>query len=419
MGGPGARKGGALLAWLAALAVATSSHLPWAGGAAAAPTAAVATRARTAPGAATARPVLPRFPNVDAGRELILRKGCVNCHGILGPGGRQGPDLLRAARGKGPPELLAAMWNHIPQMVQSLLAGERLPALSAGELRDLVGYLSFVNYLGDPGDPERGGVQLAEMPCLACHDLGQRGQIGPALVRSDRAAAPVGLVADIWNHYPGMSAALRDRGLPWFQWSGELVTNVSSYLRRLVPAPAHAPLLAPGDPEEGARLFVRLGCASCHGPQGRSWVALAREAGRRSGAENGAALLRHLPTLERGTRRVGTALRPLPEKAMADLLAYLGLAGAELAGGDAAKGRAVFERKRCHDCHALPGEKPGIGPDVAAMPAGADPYEAAALMLQHARDMKLATELKQIPWPRMESEELLDLYAFLSRVEER
>ncbi len=382
---------------------------------------AAAAEAATALDAATPTRAIPaRFPDVAAGREVILHKGCVNCHGILGPGGRQGPDLLRAARAKGAPELLAAMWNHIPQMVQSLLAGERLPLLSPGELRDLVGYLSFVNYLGDPGDPGRGGVQLAEMPCLACHDLGRRGQIGPALVRVDRAASPAGLVTDVWNHYPGMRAALRERGLPWFEWNGELVNNISSYLRSLVPAPAHAPLLAPGDPEEGERLFVRLGCASCHGhAHGKSWIALAREAGRRSAAENGAVLLQHLPTLQQGTRGGDTALRPLPEKAMADLLAYLGLADAELQGGDASRGRAVFEHKRCHECHALPGERPGIGPDMAAMPVGTDPYEAAALMLQHARNMKVATELRHIPWPRMKPEELLDLYAFLSRVERR
>ncbi len=377
-----------------------------------------ATRAATTKEAAAAPAVPGRFPDIAAGREVILQRGCANCHGILGPGGREGPDLLRAARAKGAPELLAAMWNHIPQMVQSLLTGERLPSLSAGELRNLVGYLIFVNYLGDPGDPERGGVQVAQMPCLACHDLMQRGRIGPALVRAGRGASPVGLVTDIWNHYPVMRAALRDRGLPWFEWNGELVTDVSSYLRSLALAPAHNPLLTPGDPTEGRRLFVGLGCASCHGPaQGRRWIALARQAGRRSAAENGAVLLTHLPMIEQEARRVGTALRPLPEKGMADLLAYLGLADTELPGGDASRGRAVFEHKRCHDCHALPGEKPGIGPDVAAMPASTDPYEAAALMLQHARNMKVATELKHIPWPRVEAGELLDLYAFLSLVE--
>ena len=354
-----------------------------------------------------------RFPDVAAGQALIQEKGCANCHGILGPGGRQGPDLLRTARGKGAADLLADMWNHVPQMVAALLAGERLPSPTAAELRDLVGYLNFINYLGNPGDAERGGAELAQMPCLACHDLRERGKIGPALVIPGRAASPVGLVTGLWNHYPGMQAALRERDLRWFAWSGELVTDLSSYLTSLAPAGSPAPLLAPGDPQAGGRVFARLGCADCHNPSGASaWAAFLRRSNARSAAENGAALLRHLPTIG---ARADRAVRPLSEKDMADLLAYLSLAGAELSGGDAHAGGQVFERKQCGKCHALRGGKPGIGPDVQDMPAIGDPYEAAALMLQHARNMKTATELKQVPWPQMEPDELLDLYAFLAR----
>ena len=358
------------------------------------------------------RAAVARFPDVAAGQALIQEKGCANCHGILGPGGRQGPDLLRTARGKGAADLLADMWNHVPQMVAALLAGERLPSLSAGELRDLVGYLNFVNYLGDPGDAGRGGAALAQMPCLACHDLRERGKIGPALLVSARAASPVGLVTDLWNYYPGMHAALRERGLPWFAWSGDLLTDLSRYLASLAPAGSPAPLLAPGDPQEGSRVFARIGCGRCHGPSGAgAWAALLRRSNARSAAENGAALLRHLPAIGGGA---AAALRPLTEKDMADLLAYLSLAGTEVPGGDARAGREVFARDRCGTCHALPGRKPGIGPDVQDMPALGDPYDVAALMLQHARNMKTATELKHVPWPQMRPDELLDLYAFLA-----
>jgi cytochrome c551/c552 len=367
-----------------------------------------------APAAVISAP--PRFPDPIAGQRLLLQKGCANCHGILGPGGRQGPDLFRTARGKGAAELLADMWNHIPQMVSALLSGDRLPSLSAGELRDLVGYLNFVNYLGDVGDAQRGQALLAEMSCLGCHDLGRRGKIGPALIVPGRAASPVGLITDVWNHYPRMHAALGERGLGWFPWTGDVVTDLSRYLSSIPADEAPAVLLAPGDPAQGVSLFRRLGCAGCHNPaRGASWVAFVRVLNRESAAENGAALLRHLPRLEETAGRTTQALRPLSEKEMADLLAYLSLAGAELPGGDPSKGRAVFEQKRCSGCHALPGARPGIGPDVEDMPPIADPYAGAALMLQHARDMKLATELKHVPWPQVEPEELQDLYAYLSK----
>jgi len=356
---------------------------------------------------------LARFPDIADGQALLQNKGCANCHGILGPGGRQGPDLLRTARGKGAADLLADMWNHVPQMVAALLAGERLPSLSAVELRNLVGYLCFINYLGSPGDAERGAAELTRMPCLACHDLRERGRIGPALVIPARAASSVGLVTDLWNHYPGMHAALRDRGLPWFAWSGDLIADLSCYLGSLVPAGSPAPLLAPGEPQTGGRVFERLGCGACHRPsRAGSWAALLRRSNALSAAENGAALLRHLPTLHGGPAAPG--VRPMPEGDMADLLAYLSLAGTELPGGDPRAGREVFEGKRCGTCHALAGGTPGIGPDVQDMPAIGDPYEAAALMLQHAGNMKTATELKHVPWPQMKSDEMLDLYAFLA-----
>jgi cytochrome c2 len=376
----------------------------------------VALPALLAIGAAFVPPVIAaappiRFPDVAAGQALIEQKGCANCHGILGSGGRRGPDLLRIARGKGAAELLADMWNHVPQMVAALLSGERLPALTGTEMRDLIGYLNFVNYLGDPGDAARGGAALAQLPCLACHDLRKLGKVGPALVVSTRAASPVGLVTDLWNHYPRMHEALLSHDLPWFAWSGDQLTDLSRYLASLEPPGSPAPLLAPGDPEEGGRVFAHLGCGQCHGPSGaNAWAALLRRTNALSAAENGAALLRHLPSIGGG----GRAARPLPEKDMADLLAYLSLAGANVPGGDARAGGEVFARNRCSACHALPGHTPGIGPDVRDMPAIGDPYEIAALMLQHARNMKTATELKHLPWPRMKPDELMDLYAFLA-----
>lgn len=352
-----------------------------------------------------------RFPDVAAGQALVEHKGCANCHGVLGTGGRQGPDLLRVARGKNAAELLADMWNHVPQMVAALLSGERLPTLTGGELRDLIGYLNFVNYLGDPGDASRGGAELAQLPCLACHDLRRPGKVGPALMIASRAASPVGLVTDLWNHFPRMRDALEDHGLSWFEWNGSQVTDLSRYLVSLNPPGSPAPLLEPGEPQAGQREFARLGCGRCHGPSGRiPLAALLQRTNSQSAAENGAALLRHLPSMG----HAAPGARPLREKDMADLLAYLSLAGADLPQGDPHAGAAVFARHRCDDCHALPGRKSGIGPDVQDMPAFGDPYQIAALMLRHAGNMNTATQLKHVPWPHMEPDELMDLYAFLA-----
>jgi cytochrome c551/c552 len=343
---------------------------------------------------------------------VVQEGGCANCHGILQPGGRQAPELLRIAHGRSAADLLADLWNHVPQMMAALLAGDRLPSPSAEGLRNLVGYLCFLNYLGSPGNAERGAAALAQMPCLACHDLRARGKIGPALVVADRAASSVGLVTDLWNHYPPMHAALKERGLPWFAWTGDQITDMSRYLGSLVPAGSPPPLLAPGDPQDGDRVFVRLGCGSCHNPSGgEAWTVWLRKSNSRSAADNGAALLSHLPKVYAGGH---ASLPPLSEREMADLLAYLSLAGTDLSGGDARAGQNVFDVKGCRTCHALAGDKPGVGPSVQDMPAIGDPYDLAALMLQHAGNMRTVTELRQVPWPQMKADELLDLYAFVA-----
>ena len=383
--------------------------------------AAVAVVSMSATGGTTA--ALDRSAGVSAptaGYQLLLQKGCTNCHGIAGPGRRQGPDLLRIARGKGSAELLAEMWNHVPQMVNGLSSGERLPSLSAGELRDLVGYFGTINYLGEAGDARRGQALIAERSCLGCHDLRRRGKIGPALISAARVASPPGLVSDLWNHYPGMSAALSGKGMRWFDWSGGDITDLSFYLSSITPLGPEPRLQTPGDPDQGSKVFVRLGCVACHNPAGgAAWSALVRASNRCSAAENGAALLQHLPDISKSWQRAGQAWKLLSATEMADLLAYLSRAGAELSGGDAAKGEAVFASKRCIRCHAMPGTKPGIGPNVIDMPAVADPYDAAALMIGHARGMKLATEIKRVPWPQIQPDELQDLYAFLSKVPRR
>ena len=138
-----------------------------------------------------------------------------------------------------------------------------------------------------------------------------------------------------------------------------------------------------------------------------------RAANRRSAAENGAALLVHLPRLGEGAGHAGQPLRPLSEKNMADLLAYLGFAGTDLPGGDAARGRRCSRASAASAATRSRAPSPASGPTWRICPRSANPYEAAALMFQHARNMKTATELKHVPWPQMEPEELQDLYAFL------
>jgi cytochrome c2 len=81
------------------------------------------------------------------GRQLLMDKGCLDCHSLSRPGGTvagsldhlRGPDSLWA--------IVAAMWNHAFLMhAESRARGRSWPSLSAVEMADLVAFLRLQAY---------------------------------------------------------------------------------------------------------------------------------------------------------------------------------------------------------------------------------------------------------------------------------
>jgi cytochrome c2 len=79
----------------------------------------------------------------ERGREIFSRKQCQSCHGVPGRGGNIGPDLARTSQLSDPIALVAAMWNHAPQMEEALRRVQLAwPRLERGEAADLGSYLT-------------------------------------------------------------------------------------------------------------------------------------------------------------------------------------------------------------------------------------------------------------------------------------
>ncbi len=77
------------------------------------------------------------------GERLFVEKGCAECHS-LGQGQKVGPDLSASGALSSPASLMAAMWNHAPEMER--VAQERglsWPKLEGDEMRDMVEYIKF------------------------------------------------------------------------------------------------------------------------------------------------------------------------------------------------------------------------------------------------------------------------------------
>jgi mono/diheme cytochrome c family protein len=239
------------------------------------------------------------FGNVELGKKLFNRKGCIRCHQIGGVGGVLGPSLDAVGQSGAPMNVAAAMWNHGPAMAEAMRARviER-PNLSASELRDLVAYLRATS-------PERAGGPVSILPgrvnegralfekkqCIKCHSIqGRGGNIGPDLGRRGLYRNLVEFAAALWNKAPAMLRAMKLRKFTVPQLNGEEMADIVAYLR------SFQYFGEPGNPDRGRQLLWEKQCLNCHsldGRGGKGAPALAITKGRGSPAAVIAALWSH------------------------------------------------------------------------------------------------------------------------------
>jgi mono/diheme cytochrome c family protein len=210
--------------------------------------------------------------NVDSGKKLFNRKGCIQCHQIGGVGGVLGPSLDAVGQSGAPMNVAAAMWNHGPTMAEAMRArGIERPNLNASELRDLVAYLRAAA-------PERAGAPVSILPgrvnegralfekkqCIKCHSIQGKGvNIGPDLGRRGLYRNLVEFAAALWNKAPAMLRAMKLRKFTVPQLNGEEMADIVAYLR------SFQYFGEPGNPDRGRQLLWEKQCLNCHSLDGR------------------------------------------------------------------------------------------------------------------------------------------------------
>jgi mono/diheme cytochrome c family protein len=210
--------------------------------------------------------------NVDSGKKLFNRKGCIQCHQIGGVGGVLGPSLDAVGQSGAPMNVAAAMWNHGPTMAEAMRArGIERPNLSASELRDLVAYLRAtaseraggpVSIL--PGRVNEGRALFEKKQCVKCHSIqGKGGNIGPDLGRRGLYRNLVEFAAALWNKAPAMLKAMKLRKFTVPQLNAEEMADIVAYLR------SFQYFGEPGNPDLGRRLLWEKQCLNCHSLHGR------------------------------------------------------------------------------------------------------------------------------------------------------
>jgi mono/diheme cytochrome c family protein len=352
------------------------------------------------------------------GQALFQDKGCIKCHAIHGKGGDAGPDLGDDEFYGTYLELAALMWNHLPEMLEETQeSGYLFPQLNSDEMEQVVVYLCYMRYIPEPGNERTGRKLLKNKKCMSCHRFGgSGGDIGPDIGTRTEYLAPIVLIESMWNHGPDMMELLEEQDIDRPEFDNDeivdLVAGIRSYMEpTTVPTSAHNL----GDPDNGRTLIEEKGCINCHsvrgvgGDLGPDFAELDLDC---SATKIAGRMWNHGPKMWEAMKREGMTFTEFEEGEMADIIAYLYGLGLEDEPGDVQKGREFVER-RCISCHTLQGKGEGLSPDLANLGQMDSPSELVSAMWNHAPDMRERQQAKKLKWPKINSEDMADLYAFL------
>jgi cytochrome c2 len=205
-------------------------------------------------------------------------------------------------------------------------------------------------------DSARGQRLFQTLSCVQCHSVrGQGGVTAPDLGRMiDRGFTPATLAATMWNHAPGMWAAMREQQVV----AGELNQQAAQDLMAFFYSARF--FEKPGDAGRGKRAFDRLGCQRCHGltqspnPAAKpvsQWDVLADPIAL---AE---AMWNHRADMLTAAASKGVTFPQLSAQDLTDMLVYLrNLPATRSETGvfrieNAAAGDQVFQSSGCATCH--------------------------------------------------------------------
>jgi mono/diheme cytochrome c family protein len=250
------------------------------------------------------RAEIAQTPQLNRGRQLLTEFNCIGCHrleGIDRPA-MLGPDLTNI--GTKVSRQWLYKWLKEPRTIVDESGNvtvngceteeePRMPKfrLKEPELLALTGFLSTLKarpVAPYPFDPrvvaawekkpdlvDRGEVRFRQMFCSTCHALAVTragetkligGDIGPELTKVGSKVNPDWLVA--WLRNP--QGYLPHAEMPRYGWSDEDLYQVTHYITASLTDPdllSDVPRMDPPVPAEmqnGRRLFLEKGCASCH-----------------------------------------------------------------------------------------------------------------------------------------------------------
>jgi mono/diheme cytochrome c family protein len=224
-------------------------------------------------------------PQLNRGRELLARYGCVRCHTVNLPDGKRmmatdDPPSLRHIAQKTSREWMYA-WIKNPQ---AYAATATMPnfQLSDDDARDVSAFLvaqstPLAELEKTPAtktlataDASAGPSLYGESFCASCHAVQNAagalvgGDVGPELTRIGNKVNPEWLAS--WLRNPSVYDA--DTKMPHYRFDDKQVATLTGFLMAKADsdllANVHLSAATPEQIEHGKRLVNEYGCASCH-----------------------------------------------------------------------------------------------------------------------------------------------------------
>lgn len=349
------------------------------------------------------------------GRIVFEDKGCILCHSLSGYGGTIAPDLARQKYYGSFLELASIIWNHIPEMDRKFreLKIER-PGFSEKEMLDLIYFIYYLRYLGEPGSVSKGKNLLISKGCINCHQVsGKGGNLAPDFALLQQFFSPLYLAQAMWNHGPSMQKKMKELDMSYPEISGQDIANLTAFLSQAALTNTEI-RLSPGNPLKGKFVFKNKGCTNCHQVDNNEKTnapILSKLTLNKSVTEIAALMWNHSPTMIDFMKEESIEYPQFTGNEMADLIAYLYFLGFEDPPGNPDEGELVFADKGCNSCHEEGGK--GVGPDISNLKSFNSRIKILQRMWNHAPRMEDLLLIQNNEWPKLTTKEMQDLSAYL------